>query len=397
MPALAEEAGPAPPATPVVVSVDRHLSPEAGADLTRTVAGVLGRAEARACDRLDAPRALGIPLRAVRTALLDVPVAWWWNLVEHEAFGHAAVARELGVDSEVRWGSPWRRRSTSTRVESASLDPVGLLRLGAGGLDANTRTATLLEREIVGGARPSPFELLLLAASRLHLSDYALSTTPDPAVDPAGFQREAEAGGDGARYLTRLQSRFHGGPGLDEGGPTPDLVADHRRLRRQGWWNLADPGTWLALYGAGRHVVTGERAPRLPLPRLRGRTVLPLLSSTWTPEGSLASLELAVGPRRDATSARWTSAVVRWGGGPEGRLWAVGAGTERFASLGPVRFGGEAEAWNRPAGAGLRVRARLTRGRAANLFVDLGVKAAGHWPGFPVGAGPILRLGVERR
>jgi hypothetical protein len=79
-------------------------------------------------------------------------------------------------------------------------------------------------------------------------------------------------------------------------------------------------------------------------------------------------------------------------------LGAVGAATERLLDAGPVRLGGEAEIWTRPRhglGGGARLRLNAARGLWRGLFLDVGVKSDGHWPGRPAATGPFVLIGVE--
>lgn len=178
------------------------------------------------------------------------------------------------------------------------------------------------------------------------------------------------------------------------------MLGNYRRLERQARWNVLDPGMWLSLWTAGRAVVDGEEFPRVPLPTFRGRTFLPVLSADWLPDGGVASLELVYGSRDrgEGAGAPWSSVVVRRGSGPAGRLWAVGAGTERLATFDRFKIGGEVETWRQPShglGGGVRARFTASRGTWRGFFGEIGVKSAGHWPGRPAGTGVFVRAGIS--
>ena len=67
------------------------------------------RAEQRRPERR---RAVGIPIRIVRTIALDHPLAYWLVVLQHEGFGHGGRAREFGSSADVHMGSPWQGRSS---------------------------------------------------------------------------------------------------------------------------------------------------------------------------------------------------------------------------------------------------------------------------------------------
>jgi hypothetical protein len=380
------------------LSLDRYLSIEMGADLTYAAAFGAGELEARYFPQLAGRPWVGAPLRLTRAVLFDAPVAWWLTVLQHEAFGHGGRAREFGSEAGVHMGSPWDGRSSYATFSTEGLNTEDLLRVYAGGTESNGRAATLLERELVAGRAMTSFELLYLASSRVVTSKYVLHTTPDPVEEPSRFYGEWQGGGDVANYLGYLNEIYYGDPGITPDEVSPSVIEEYRRLERQAWWNLADPGIWLSLYEVGRQVVRGDGAHLPPLPRTAGRTWLPVLSSDWMPDGGAVSLETVIGARADSgdDGPRWFSFTVRRGDGPAGPYGAVGAATETLFHTGLLRIGGEVELWNgsdRSFGGGVRVRFRFARGKMAGFFLDVCAKTDGHWPGRPAEPGLFLRLG----
>ncbi len=392
------EPGGAPSPWPSL-SADPHLTFDTGADLTRAAAWTLGHLEERIFRPLEGASG-GAAARLARALLVDAPLAWWLGVVQHEAFGHGGRARELGKDATVHLGSPWGGRDSFASFEVGGLSNEDLLRVYTGGGESNGRAATRLEREVVGGRALHPTELLLLVSGRFVASDYVLRTTPDPVREPAAFNAEWQGGGDVANYLGYLSTRFTGSPGISPAGVSAEVERQHRRLRRQARWNALDPGAWLSLWSVGRWVAGGGDPMRVRLPRAAGRSFLPVFSADWLPDGGVASVELIVGPRSAAGPAarRWTSFTARRGRGPAGTLGALGAATDRLLTGARLQVGGEAEVWRRPGhgvGGGARVRLGPARGRLQGLYVDVGLKSDGHWPGQPAGTGPFVSIGVE--
>ncbi len=382
------------------LSIDPHLSVETGSDLTSTLVSGLGGIEERAFRRFRDRPAAGATVRAFRTLLLDAPVAYWFAVAEHEIFGHGGRAREHGRHAGFHLGWPWEGRTSYATFDGEGLSAEALLRIYAGGSESNGWTATLLEREIVASPVTSPLTLLFLAASRTVVSDYVLRTTPDPRRDPQGFYREWSGGGDVANYLGLLNVHFNGEPGIAPDGVSPEVLAQWRRLRRQAHWNALDPGMWLSLFAVGRSVLDGEEPARVPLPRIGDRRFLPILTADWLPDGGVISVEAVFSAKRGADTrgrARWWSATLRRGRGPTGGFGAAGLASERLWGGDRWRMGGEAEAWIRPGqglGGGVRARVVWSGFRMGGLFVEAGVKSAGHWPGRPLAVGPMVRVGL---
>jgi hypothetical protein len=284
-------------------------------------------------------------------------------------------------------GASWERNDS----------PEERMRISIGGTESNARSATLIERDLVAGRSMQPMQLLYFIRSRWYASQYVLRT-PSPITDPAGFFDESH-GGDVATYLGDLNRKYYGESGITPQGSPETLLAEYRRLRRQAWLNVLDPGPWLSLWNVGRHVAIGEAPSPLPLARIAGRRFLPIVTADWMVDGGAISVETVFSRTRGQPSGpRWFSFVVREGNGPGGRLWGAGAATEMFATWKYLRMGGEIEAWNQPSygfGAGAHVRMVVTRGRPRGLLFDVGLKSDGHWPGRPAEPGAFVRIGYR--
>jgi hypothetical protein len=346
-------------------------------------------------------------LRVARTIVWDAPVAWWFGVVVHEAFGHGGRAREFNAAPGVHLGTPWEGRVSYATFDATGKTTEELLGIYAGGTEANTLTATLLEHRALEDVRMRSIDLLFLASSRLVATRYVLFTTPDPRRTPDRFFAEYSGGGDVANYLGLLHTLHSGttgvtGSGIGPAGADPIVLREYDRLRRQAWWNALDPGLWWALGSALRQAARGDDAPALPLPRTARFRHLPILSSEWTPSGGGISLEWAMTPL-DARPAPgggrpWLSFVARRGRGPSGSFGAIGAATGDGVITPTFAYGGAVEVWDDPRngpGGGFRVDARLRRGPLRGLFFALGVKSQGFWIGEPRGAGLFGGLGVR--
>jgi len=383
-------------------SVDPYLSIETGIDFTFSSVSSVARGEEWAFRPLEGQSSTGIPARAARTILFDIPVSFWFAILQHEAFGHSGRAREFGSSAGAHMGSPWEfSRNSYANFSTDGLSNDDLLRVYAGGVEANGWTATTLERQMVAGRKMRSLDLLFLAWNRYATSAYVLRTTPDPEEDPLGFWREWTGGGDAAKYLGHLNTRFYGVSGITPTGSSDTVITEWNRLERQAYWNLLDPGFWLSLWTVGRHVAIGDQAASVPLPTIHGRRFLPVLSADWSPDGGTISLEAVFGPKTSQPNPdgpQWFSFVMRHGNGPAGPFGAIGAGTEKLWQTTALRIGGEAETWSRGnggLGGGVRARMLVRGGPLGGVFFGVGLKSAGHWPGRPAGVGPFIRIGYE--
>ncbi|HEU4402833.1 MAG TPA: hypothetical protein VFT43_12075 [Candidatus Polarisedimenticolia bacterium] len=338
----------------------------------------------------------GIVLRPLRTLAWDAPIAWWFGVALHEGFGHGGRGRELHTSPSVHLGSPWEGRTSYSTFDGAGKSTEELLYIYIGGTEANGLAATLLERRAVEGVRLRPLDLLFLVSNRLVASDYVLRTTPSPRGRPARFFSEYSGGGDVARYLGYLHELHADGNGITPAGVDDALFRQYRRLRRQAYWNLLDPGVWWALGSALRAAASGDTTPPLPLPHASQTRFLPVLSSEWTPSGGETSLEWIMAPNDAIAPVRSLSLVARRGRGPSGSFGALGLAAADLLDSAHLSFGGAAEVWRDPRnglGAGARLRARFRRGWPRGLYLELGLKSQGYWVGQPATAGPYGALG----
>lgn len=399
LPEPPQESGGAPPRYELLLSP--VLDAESGARLIASAVTATGWGEEHLFRRLD-PGPGAITLRAVRTVAWDAPMAWWYSVALHEAFGHGGRGREFHTAPGVHLGSPWGGRDSFASFDLEGTSTEEVLYIYAGGTEANTLAATLLERRAVEGVRLRPIDLLHLISNRLVASDYVLRTTPNPRARPGRFFAEYTGGGDVARYLGLLHELHGDGTGVTPSAVDGTVYREYRRLRRQAYWNALDPGMWWALASALSMTARGDATPPLPLPRAGRYRFLPVLSSEWTPSGGGTSLEWimakATRPPLPPTAApRTFSFVARRGRGPSGPFGAIGATAEDFLAAGHFSLGGAAELWHDPRsglGAGARFRSRLARGRLRDLYFDLGVKSQGYWIGQPASAGPYVAVGV---
>jgi hypothetical protein len=381
------------------------LDAECGARLVSSAVTATGSGEERLFRRLE-PGPGAIALRATRLLAWDAPMAWWYGVALHEAFGHGGRGREFHTSPSVHLGSPWGGRDSYASFDLDGTSSENRLYIYAGGTEANTLAASFLERRAVEGVAMRPIELLYLASNRLVASDYVLRTTPDPAAEPARFHAEYSGGGDVANYLGLLHELHGGASGITAGGVDATIVREYRRLRRQAVWNLLGPGLWWALASAISQTARGDASSPLPLPRAGRFRYLPVLSAEWTPSGGQTSIEWILAPAERMTAPpaaaagatpRTFSFVARRGRGPAGGFGALGAGAEDLIDKGRWALGGAVEFWHDPhggPGGGARLRARLTRGYLRGLYVDAGAKSQGYWIGQPASPGPYVAVGL---
>lgn len=389
-----------------VLSLDPDLSFDTGADLLLSTLLVFGDVEHLLVSRIGGPPALKVPLGIAKALLLDHPVAVFLLVMQHEAFGHGGRAREFGAKAAFTMGSPWTKNALfngGTRFGGGAswggreLTAEQRGRVYAGGTEANTRSASLIERELASGAWMRTPELLYYVRSRWYASQYVLRT-PHPAISPAGFFAESRSG-DVAVYLGELNRKYYGDFGIGPTGVAPTVLTEYQRLRRNALISLAAPGAWLALWSAGRDVAIGADARAIPSLRIGGRRFLPSIGSDWMVDGGALTLEgLVSGRERTGAERRWFTLVSRLGNGPGGRFWNAGAASSELMRWRSLSLGGEMEAWRQPsfgAGAGMHARLSVNEGWIKGLVIYAGVKSDGDWPGRPANSGGFFRVGYR--
>ena len=220
----------------VSLSLDPDRSIDTGADLTFSLMVGFADLEDLALSRLERTARTNVPLGVAKAVLIDHPIAVFMLVFQHEAFGHGGRAREFGADATFRLGSPWTVNALfngGTRFgggaswggREVTREERG--RIYAAGTEANTRSATLIERELVAGTRFRTGELLYYLRSRWYPSQYVLRT-PNPATDPSGFFAES-SGGDVANYLGELNRKYYGETGIAPTGVSPTLLNEYQR------------------------------------------------------------------------------------------------------------------------------------------------------------------------
>ena len=165
-PALAEDE----PAARYELYLSPTLDAETGARLVASAVTGTGAGEERLFRPLGSGPG-GIAARELRTLVWDAPMAWWFGVALHEAFGHGGRAREFNASPGVHLGSPWGGRDSYASFDLAGTSSEERLYIYIGGAEANTLAATLLERRAVEGVRMRPIELLYLLSNRLVASD----------------------------------------------------------------------------------------------------------------------------------------------------------------------------------------------------------------------------------
>ena len=391
---------------PLTLSFDRYLSIDTGADLMFSSAITFAEFEHLAFVRLKRGPRTDIPLGIAKAVLLDHPLAVFLVVMQHEAFGHGGRAREFGATATYSVGWPWTANALfygGTRFGGgaswgdAPTTPEETGRIFAGGTEANTRSATLIERELVAGTPLRTTALLYYLRSRWYPSQYVLRT-PNPATDPAEFFAESH-GGDVANYLGELNRKYYGDTGIGPTGVSPTVQIEYDRLRRHAILNLLTPGAWLALWSAGRDVGIGSDPKPIPAFRIGDRRVLPLINADWMVDGGAVSVEAIVSRRaNDTTSSRWFSVLMRNGNGPGGHFWNAGGATDRLAQWRSLAIGGEIEMWRQPSfgtGGGVNTWMTVGSGVLRGLRIYGGYKTDGDWPGRPANGGGFFRIGYR--
>lgn len=362
----------------------------------RAVDWALDKGLASRYDTLRTPR--GILRRAVRMALVDVPVDYLPMLLQHEAFGHGTRFREAGYASYAisvhplwPYGDGHGNTFGSGAPADVSLD-VSLAINGAG-MDANDMFARALRMRWVADGR--------LDRHQAHL--YALNAGNRPAY--------VWRSGRGLTYGTRDGdvNLLLGGLNARNGGRSiSGRPLDAEDLRYRTLASLLDPFAWIALWSAlGTHLVEGRPESPLPMLSLGGARALPLVRTGFAPYGPEYYLECLLARGRRTVSVTWRQSDP----GMED-AYGLGASVRELAAWGEWRLDGRAEAWRQPRlrltgswkdqlgrpteagnGGGLWLAFRWREARG--LLLEVGGKSRGYVQGEPLGAVLMARGGLS--
>ncbi|MBX3208691.1 MAG: hypothetical protein KF764_26900 [Labilithrix sp.] len=412
-PAVASAEGP-PRETPAREPYVFVADPKLGVETSVRTIDSLGRIAFRYEDSLPSfgiderrfsGKVLGWLGRGLELVFLDEPIAEITSLVSHEAGGHGARARELGLRPTYLFYLPgiYRRLFSATEDERAgaftSYRTTGLIEepqstIGTlGGLEANYVQAWWQNARIVrAGGWVHHGDLLVYGASKLPYADSFLSSSIEV--------RGSTSANDVESYVTGLQE-------LSNGWRPEDRRRIARRLRAGYAWNLADPTLLYAIYGTVvSRLALGERRSRMPLPEIGGVTMLLSPRFGLTPFGGEQALDVFLADRRgqmlDVYARVGTSGLASYYGAGA-RALGVRAGSR-------VALGGELDVWRQPeilldrravfdppsrvgVNAGLYGDVWLTKELA--LTGKLAVKTPGYVSGLPISGGPHGYLGVS--
>lgn len=345
------------------------------------------------------PKLAAVAGRALRLALLDVPIASFQGTLVHEVFGHGARAREFGqwpayqLKVPVPWsfilgdGAPFSGRTEYARTGIADRDdPVH-----AGGIESSELSIAWTWREGLTRGELSAFALVGLLRDE---ADYL------PRILFDG-QRLGQGGtsSDPDSWFDGLSGRFNL-------WRADDLRSLDRRIRVAYATKLLDPAVWVALKGVlWDFLVHGRRAVQLPRLSRPGGWWLPGVRVVPSPFGLEHQLRLDLGDQGwlVETTVRFSSS---------GLAQSVGLGIHAYQlPVGPgVRLGVEADAWVQPELLfDLRnvQDAPLRFGAASAVLLDvrllerlwlsgkLGAKLPGFLMGQPLHGGPFGYLGLR--
>ena len=338
-----------------------------------------------------APRPGGRLARAVRVALFDIPVTFYFTGLNHE-WGHQRSADEFGVRSHLSVWTPWS--SPQFRLEQRSETPPGELVtsvIHGGGLEASRRFKDRAEARMRRTDRIAPGHALATIMASMEMPIYAWHD-----LSPDRFGEAPSGRGDIDMLVFDLAYRW---PVTSLG----ELENLRHRVRARALLNLLDAGLWSEVAGfAVDHVWKGEESARVRWLSAGAVKVLPWMRYEWSPYGP----EYYAGSHF-RTSRTSGNAYVRRAAALRGDH-QIGAGGS--VSLAPLSrtFAGRAheivptlefDLWSHTSegrGVHASIGAELDDwpSRRAALAVAVGAKSRGHLIGYALEAGPYATVGL---
>lgn len=332
--------------------------------------------------------------RFAKVALLDLPVAAFLPVLQHEVYGHGWRAREEGhasIEYEFAWPPPYGVGNASTAWEPEPAEPVydRDLAMDLAGIEA---TDILAGRQRLGFMRDGFMDyhgaLLYLGAS-LGLVNYVFVTREDEedlSNDVAAWLHDANLKADatGSRAWVALSD-------LEDGSR----------------WALADPFLWYSAWALLRYLGSGRTHWIQPAVGIGPVRWVPLLGYRLTPFGGQGIFESLLAWRGRTAALR-----AAWGSGEPGTAVGIDLEAREVAAWKGFALDLALHGWSQP-------RLRLSPGRNASrdgepggalsadlllpalgrafpLRLALGItaKSRGYLPGAPLAGGHTLRAGI---
>jgi hypothetical protein len=343
--------------------------------------------------------------RVTKLFFLDEPIAELTTVVAHEVGGHGARGRELGLRPTFQLYLPGIYRilfsaPVNDEVAGSTTFNTGVIveepreiTSTLGGLEANYVQAWWINARIVrarGWVHHG--DLLVYAASKLAYADSFVSPSIERPRSPSS--------NDVSSYVTSLQE-------LSNGWRAEDGRRIARRLRAGYLVNLVDPTLLYAMYGTVvSTLVEGARMSRMPLPSIRGVSLLLTPRFGLTPFGAEQMLDVFLADR----SGRMLDVYARVGTSGIASYYGAGARILGVRASERITAGGELDVWRQPqilldergvfdtpvragVNVGLYGDVRITR--ELGLTGKLAAKTPGYVMGQPIVGGPHGYLGVS--
>ena len=240
-----------------------------------------------------AGKLLGVSVRLGKTIYIDLPIARWFTIVQHEVFGHGARVREFRGEASYTLYHPWSRKRAFTSFRLQDITISDLIQVTGGGIESNQVMAWEMERRMYGENPLHCYDWLIFAINRYVVNQY-INSTPDPQLHPQAFSEEYNDGGDIAAYLAEMNYKYHGHYGVHPEEADPLLADNYQRIKKEAIWNLLDPALWLGVYYYGRYILTGKEKLTLPMLPLWGIRLMGGTRYNLTPIGAERYLDLYI-------------------------------------------------------------------------------------------------------
>ena len=391
------------PGTPALLLWDKPISPIVGAENLYSAHRALYSIEEdvfapAAGDSSESNAARGIPARAARLILLDLPLDYMPMLIQHEVFGHGYRLYEASYENVVyslHLPPPYgdghgtavglRLKRTTSRDQDISIS--------AAGMEANDVFARSVRGKWMASGSMNHHEANLYLINAFNRSFYAARAR-------LGILQGQY--GDIRNYL-RLVNLRHGGETLD-GRP---MDAEDVQLRMLA--DVLDPFAFYALWASlGNHLILGRSGFGLPMPEVSGIRFLPMAHAGLSPFGLEYYLDANA-----ARGSRTLSVTYRQGDPGSDPFYGLGLDIGNFVDLARLSADVRVEAWRQPrlrfrvydvgewgetpeameSGGGLWITLR-TKSKIG-LVLESGYKTPGFVQGEPLEESLIFRGGIS--
>ncbi|MFT4553504.1 MAG: hypothetical protein ACI9S8_002144 [Chlamydiales bacterium] len=309
----------------------------------------------------------GFLARFAKLVFLDVPVADYTLLLQHEVFGHGARLRSIGLSPsyDLPLPVPYGEGGGATYFSGYSISPRDEMGIDTGGVESTEVLANKLGKKAISKGTLNFQEALLYFGGHHDQTFYILGDNG----------KGTYASGHDIRSYHSDLTQFLGRE-----------TVSYDKLRKYAYWNYADSMSLLSLYTIWQYMFDAEREQEIPMFSMGGVEFLPGYRLALTPYGIEHGLNSYLNFQESTGFA-----YIRFGDNDERNSYAFGFDMNKLWENDDFSYGIKADFWKQPVvgqseglhskdkiGGALSIRSTYQFAEDYGIFAELGGKTKGY-------------------